>query len=446
MSAVTALTGAVAVVGAGDPQATDVLIDAHGAITSAPTRDITGSVDVSGCVITPGLVNAHHHLLQSAFRTLPGSRFRPMREWLTVMAEAYRSYAVDPELGHAAASVGMAESLLFGVTTVADHHLTWPAGVDPVSMAEATGAAARDVGGRLVFVRGTAGDDPAIAADSIRAIHSALIGDATRRDARCLRGVSADGMVQMAVGPSGVHADGPETFHTLTDVARDLGLRRRTQSNEQVDVHIAQEKYGRRPLELLQEWGWLESGVTLAHLCDVTDEEIAVLAASGVTATHAPGCDIPMGWGIAPVAKLLEAGVTVGLGTSGGGSNDGGHLLSDARLAMQISPIAGGSLAANTVIDMATRGSAIGLGRPELGSLTEGSAADLCVWDVSGAPDAGVHDPVLGLLWSNPGRRPRDVMVAGTWVVRDYELLTADSRELAARLNDMLRTRQSALV
>lgn len=396
-----------------------------------------GTVDVSGCVVTPGLVNAHHHLLQSAFRTMPGTRFRPMREWLAVMAQAYRDYAVDPELDRAASAVGMAESLLCGVTTVADHHLTWPAGVDPVAMAEATESAAREVGGRLVFVRGTAGNDPAEAAASVRAMHSSLIGSGDG-------GVSADGMVQLAVGPSGVHADGRETFEALAEVARDLGLRRRTQSNEQVDVQIAYEKYGRRPLEMLQEWGWLEPDVTLAHLCDVTDEEIAVLAESGITATHAPGCDIPMDWGIAPVGKLIAAGITVGMGTSGGGSNDGGHLLSDARLAMQVSPMTGTPLPADTVLDMVTRGSAVGLGRPELGTLEDGSAADLCVWDVGDVADAGVHDRTHGLLWANPGRKPRDVMVDGRWVVRDHELVTADSQALAENLNSMLAGRRSA--
>lgn len=396
-----------------------------------------GVLDVSGCVVTPGLVNAHHHLLQSAFRTLPGTRGVPMREWLGVMAAAYARGGHDPELYGLAASVGAAEGLLCGVTTVADHHLNWPreATVDEtVALAAATAAAVRAVGGRLVFVRGSAGDEPAWAADSAEAIHARLVKDGCG-------GVSADGMLQLAVGPAGVHSDGRATFEALADVAARHGLRRRTQANEQVDTVIAQERYGRRPLELLAEWGWLAPDVTLAHLCDVDDGEIEQLAAAGVTATHAPGCDVPMGWGIAPVQKLLAAGVAVGLGTSGGGSNDAGHLLADARLALQISGLAGPQLPARTALAMATAGSAAGLGRPELGHLGLGSAGDLCAWDVSGVADAGIVDPVAGLLWGSPGRRPRHVVVAGRAVVRDYKLVEVDEAELVDRLRERLTRR-----
>ena len=386
-----------------------------------------GTLDASGCVVTPGLVNAHHHLLQSAFRTLPGTRGVPMSHWLPTMAAAYGEAGVDPELAGLAASVGVAEGLLCGVTTVADHHLTWPAGLsatDTVGIATAVADAALALGGRLVFVRGSARDDPQDAAASAEAIVTALLPR------------THDGMLQLAVGPAGVHSDSRETFELLGEVAARHGLRRRTQSNEQVDVAIALERYGRRPLELLEEWGWLAPDVTLAHLCDVTPDEIARLARAGVTATHAPGCDVPMGWGVAPVAELRDAGVTVGLGTSGGGSNDAGHLLADARLALQVSALVGPQLPARDVLAMATAGSARGLGRDDLGHLGTGSAGDLCVWDVSGIADAGVADPVAGLLWASPGRRPKHVVVGGRVVVRDYALVDADERELAARLRE----------
>lgn len=380
-------------------------------------------LDASGCLVAPGLVNAHHHLLQSAFRTLPGTRGVPMAEWLGVMNGAYREAGVDPELCGAAAAVGLAESLLCGVTTVADHHLTWPADADHRAMAEAVMGAARSLGARLVFVRGTAGDDAATAAASADAL-AGLVGGP----------VSADGLVGLAVGPAGVHSDGRETFAALREVALHHGLQRRTQANEQVDVERAAQRYGRRPLELLRDWGWLEPGVTVAHLCEVTPEEIALVAACGVTATHAPGCDLPMGWGLAPAGALLDAGVSVGLGTSGGGSNDAGHLLADARLALQASPLSGRPLTALECLTMATRGSATGLARPELGHLEPGAAADLNVYDLGGVADAGVADPVAGLLWASPGRRPRDVAVGGRVVVRDGALRAADERVLAEAL------------
>jgi len=404
---------------------------ADGVVLAATPADRGELIDASGCVVTPGLVNAHHHLLQSAFRTLPGTRGVIMAEWLPTMAAAYSRVGVDAELAHAAASVGLAEALLSGVTTVADHHLTWPAGADSVAIATATTDAARELGARLAFVRGSARDDPQEAAASAAAIVEALLPGT-------LGGVSDDGMLQFAVGPAGVHSDSRETFELLGEVAATYALKRRTQANEQVDVAIALEKYGKRPIDLLEEWGWLETGVTLAHLCDVTDDEIRRLAASGITATHAPGCDLPMGWGIAPVAALRESGIIVGLGTSGGGSNDAGHLLADARLAMQVAPLVGPPISARQVLAMATAGSAAGLGRPELGQLRPGAAADLCVWDVSGVADAGVADPVAGLLWAVPGRRPKHVVVGGRVVVRDYELVSAGEREIVATLNARL--------
>lgn len=398
-----------------------------GRVVAGPVDGET--LDATGCVVTPGLVNAHHHLLQTAFRTLPGTRGVAMRDWLPRMAAAYAAVGVDDELANAAAAAGLAEALLCGVTTVADHHLTWPASTgDGVGIATAVAAAAGEFGVRLVFVRGSARDDPQAAAASADAIATALGGDPT-------------GMVQVAVGPAGVHSDAPETFALLAEVAARHGLRRRTQANEQVDVEVAAQRYGRRPLDLLDEWGWLAPDVTLAHLCDVTDAEIARVAAAGVSATHAPGCDLPMGWGVAPMAALADAGVAVGLGTSGGGSNDAGHLLADARLALQVAPLAGRPVVAREVLGWATAGSAAGLGRPELGSLAPGAAADLACWDVTGVADAGVADPLGGLLWAVPGRRPRHVVVAGQVVVRDGELVRRPASDVAGALRALLRAR-----
>ncbi len=406
--------GAVADVGVGLPAPLDAEI-----------------VDARGCIVVPGLVNAHHHLLQCAFRTLPEARHVPMREWLGVMGRAYAAARVDGELCAAAAAVGCAEALLCGVTTVADHHLTWPAGADHVGVAVAVADEARRIGARLVFVRGTAGDDADVAGRAVEDLVAAL---GARSD---------DGMLALGVGPAGVHADGEATFDALREAALRHGLLRRTQANEQVDVQVAAERYGRRPLELLSEWGWLEPGVTVAHLCEIEASEVAIVAESGIAATHAPGCDLPMGWGLAPVGALLDAGVAVGLGTSGGGSNDAGHLLADARLAMQVSTLAHPprALTAREALAMATSGSAAGLQRPELGHLEPGAAADLAIYDLSGVADAGVADPLAGLLWASPGRRPRDVLVGGREVVRDGVLTSADERALAAALRSTLRTR-----
>lgn len=428
------LRGAAAVVVDATTVTRDPLVVVDGWVADGLPPAGAETIDVTDCIVTPGLVNAHHHLLQSAFRSTPATRNLPMRDWLPAMANRYAQAAVDPDLVAAAAAVGSAESLLCGVTTVADHHLTWPRGQDPVALAGATITAARRIGLRLVFVRGTAGDDPDVAAQSVLDIHTAHL-----RDAR--GGVTADGYLQLAVGPAGLHADGPDTYAALAEVAGRLGVRRRTQANEQVDVEVALLRHRRRPLEVLEDWGWLAADVTLAHLCDITEAEVDLVAQKHVSVTHAPACDVPMGWGVARVAALRRAGVHVGLGTSGGGSNDAGHLLADARLAVQLSGLIGEPVSAPEILGAATEGSAVGLGRGELGHLRPGAAADLCVWDAGDVFDAGALDPVGSLLWSSPGRRPRDVMVGGRWVVRDGTLLTADSRQVAAELNAEVRRR-----
>lgn len=405
------------------------LVDSVG-VDAGRAAELASRLDARGGIVVPGLVNAHHHLLQSAFRTAPDTRHVPMRQWLGAMRGHYAAIGIDDELALAAARVAIAESLLCGVTTVADHHLNWPADEGRrAAVAHAGAVAARELGTRLLFVHGTAGDDVDVA---VRSVERVLVEN---------RSTSA--LWDLAVGPSGVHSDGPEMFHALGELAATYGLRRRTQANEQVDVEIARERYGRRPVDLLESWGWLAPDVTLAHCCDVDASEIARLAAHGVTVTHAPGCDLPQGWGVAPVGALLDAGVTVGLGTSGGGSNDAGHLLADARLAMQIAPLAGRALDARTVLRMATAGGARGMGRADLGHLEPGAAADFCVYDVSGVADAGVDDPLAGLLWASPGRRPRHVVVAGQVVVRDFRLVDVDEHALAGALRDLLARRRS---
>ncbi|MDE0601096.1 MAG: amidohydrolase family protein [bacterium] len=404
-------------------------------VDSAPALPLNRAdaeiLDASGCVVVPGLVNAHHHLLQTAFRTLPGTRHLSMGDWLAAMAGYYRRAAVDPRLAEAAAAVGVAEGLLAGVTTVADHHFTWPEGVAPMELVEATVATARRLGARLVFGYGSAGDDPEALASGLESVMGRYPA------------LGADGMLQMACGPAGVHSDGPETFAVFSEAARKWGLRRRTQANEAIDVARAAVRYGCRPLALLEEWGWLSPDVTLAHLCGITASERDRLRATGVTATHAPGFDVPMGLGICEVGALIDAGITVGLGTSGGGYNDAGNLLSDARLALQVGGLTERPPTALELMAAATAGSAQGLGRPELGHLEPGAAADLCCYDITGPEDAGVGDPLEGLLWANPGRRPRHVVVAGKVVVRDGELQTADARALSARLRRMMAARLS---
>lgn len=429
---------ASAVLLADSPEQQDLWIDDNGFVASPLNSDSTmpgtqtEKIDVYGAVITPGLVNVHNHLLQSAFRTLPGSRGVPMAEWLGVMAAAYSRIGLDPELCFLSARVAAAESVLCGVTTLTDHHLNWPklGSIDEsVEIADAIIRGVHATGARSVYVRGSAGNDPNETQQSAAAIAEHVLQ------------TQPAATTQVAVGPAGVHSDAEATFRGLTEVATQFGLVRRTQANEEVDVVRSLELFGERPITMLKRWGWLNSDVTIAHLCEVTDSEIDMLAEAGVHATHAPGCDVPMGWGITPVHKLLAHGITVGLGTSGAGSNDGANLLADARLALQVSGLSHEPLDALTCITMATEGSALTLGRTDIGNLRAGARADLAIWPMDDVADAGVHDRVASLLWTNVGRRPSDVYVQGEQVVRNRELLTTPAKAAGAELDELLATR-----
>ena len=256
-------------------------------------------------------------------------------------------------------------------------------------------------------------------------------------------GVTDDGVLQVAVGPAGVHSDGAETFRLLAEVAARHGLRRRTQANEQVDVVIARERYGRRPLELLDEWGWLAPDVTLAHLCDVTDAEVATLAAAGVTRHPRAGLRPADGLG-----RRADGGAVRRRRPGRAGHQRRGLATTPGtcwptpgwRCRWRRWPA--GRSRAREVLTWATRGSADGLGRADLGRLTAGARADLVCWDVTGVADAGVADPVAGLLWASPGRRPRHVVVGGRVVVRRRRpAVSADEAAVAARLRRVLAER-----
>ena len=291
-------------------------------------------------------------------------------------------------------------------------------------------AAAAELGARLVFVRGSARDDPQAAAASASAIAAALPG-------------GPDGMVQVAVGPAGVHSDGPETFALLGEVAARHGLRRRTQAGEQVDVEVAAQRYGRRPLELLDEWGWLAPDVTLAHLCGVTGAEVAAAwRRRGVTATHAPGCDLPMGWGVAPMAALSDAGVR-------GRAGDERRWQQRRRAPARRRPARAAGGPARRASGERGRGAGLGDvgGAAGLGP-SRARAADArlggrprLLGRHAASPTRGAPTRWPGCCGPSPGRRPRHVVVGGRVVVRDGELVARPEREVAAALRALLGTR-----
>jgi 8-oxoguanine deaminase len=400
-------------------------------------------VDGDGLVVLPGLINAHQHLYQGAFRAVPHLERALIGPWLAGLGaltrERFREGRFGPEVVEAVASAVLAESLLGGVTTVADQHYFHPRGMT-LPFVEATIQAAARLGVRLHAARGTLtlGPVPEILQDVAEVMrHCDQLITRFHDPAPFSR-------LRVALAPCGVHADVPELFQEMAALAASRPeVRLHTHLYEAVDTAACRERYRCTPWEFLVEHDWAGPRTWLAHVCDVPIPELAGMARAGVSVAHLVAPDLRMGWGLAPLRAMWDAGLTVGFGTTGSASNDGANLLGDLRLA---------ALAHRTtepdrpdrwpsvreLLGAATRGSADCLGRPELGSLAVGSAADVAGWDMRTVDRVGVHDPVAGLLLTGLGSRASLVAVGGKVLVERGQPQGFDPDLIAARAREAL--------
>jgi cytosine/adenosine deaminase-related metal-dependent hydrolase len=400
--------GRVASTGSGEPPAADERVDLHGA------------------VVTPGLVNSHHHLWQNLTRARAqdGTLF----EWLV---ECYPIWArLDAAAEYAAARAGIAELALSGCTTVFDHHYLFPPGVEGVLDAELE--AARGLGVRLVASRGSMDlgeSQGGLPPDSVVEELDAILADTER--AAGLQ--DADGMLQVVAAPCSPFSVTKRLMVESAELARKLGLKLHTHLAETVEEDAyCLELYGCRPVEYLAEVGWLDGDVWCAHCVHLSDADISTFAERGVGVAHCPSSNLRLGAGVARVRELLDAGVRVGLGVDGSASNERGDLFGEVKQALLCARGRGGprAMSAREAIRLGTRGGASLLGRDDLGSLEPGKRADLAVWAVDGLEAGGADDRVANLVFSGPHRVDR-LYVAGDEVVRDGRLVRADEAEIA---------------
>ena len=382
----------------------DVLVDGDmiaGVGVGLPDDGCDRVVDGDGLVVLPGLINAHQHLYQGAARAVPQLERVLIGPWLAQLGALVKGWWRDGQFGpdavEAVAAAVLTESLLGGVTTVADQHYFHPAGATHPYV-EATIAAATTIGVRLHACRGTLteGPDPDVVQDIDEVVRHCAQLIAEHHDP------SPGAMVQVALAPCGVHVDRLELFDELAALAADHeGVRLHTHLYEHVDTEAAFRRYGKTPWELLAAHGWAQPRTWLAHVVDVPRAELGEIAAAGVALAHLPAPDLKMGWGTAPLRAFLDAGITVGMGTTGSSSNDGANLLGDLRLAALAhrhgdDPSRWPS--ARELLRAATRGSAACLGRADLGVLAPGARADLAAWDLHAVDRVGVRDPLAGLV------------------------------------------------
>jgi cytosine/adenosine deaminase-related metal-dependent hydrolase len=388
--------------------------------------DAGESVDLGGAVVTPGLVNTHHHLYQ----TLTRARAQEA-DLFTWLRELYPVWAgIDEESVYAAARTGLAELALSGCSTVFDHHYVFPHGTS--GLIEAEVRAARELGVRIVASRGSMDlgeSDGGLPPDSLVEELDTVLAETERLAAL----QDDDGRVQIAVAPCSPFSVTGRLMRESAELARRLGLKLHTHLAETVEEEAyCRELYGCRPVEYLSDLGWIEPDVWCAHCVHLNGADVATFGRGGVGVAHCPTSNMRLGAGIARVPELAAAGIEVGLGVDGSASNERGDLFFEVKQALLVARARNGP-AAMTVRDAlrhGTRGGAAVLGRDDLGSLEPGKRADVAVWRTDTLEMAGSRDLVAGLVLSAPHRVDR-LYVGGDEVVRDGQLVNADEVEIA---------------
>ncbi|MDG1845934.1 MAG: 8-oxoguanine deaminase [Acidimicrobiales bacterium] len=379
-------------------------------------------VNVDGDIITPGLINTHHHLYQWMTRGLATGC--DLFQWLTTLYPIWGRMSVEDV--HAAALVGLSELALTGCTTASDHHYIVPNNDDTVF--DAIVDAAASVGIRLFLSRGSmdlgesAGGLPP---DNLVEDRDAILSSTERIIADYHDG----DMVHVVVAPCSPFSVSNELMVESAELARKHGLRLHTHLCETIDEQDhCMERFGKRPVMQLVEWGWAGNDVWLAHGIHLTSEEISLLGKAGTGIAHCPSSNARIAAGLCPVVDFRQANVSVGLGVDGAASNEVGGLFPEMRQALYTARIReqrADALMSKDVLEMATIGGAGCLGQKNLGILKVGSPADLVVWP--GDDLGGIADPITALVLG-PDRKARHLFVAGNQRVADGELLGVDIR------------------
>jgi len=390
--------------------------------------------EARGCVVTPGLVNTHHHLYQTLTRAVPGGQDALLFGWLQTLYPIWSRFGPDEMF--VSAQVGLAELALSGCTLSSDHLYLYPNG----SRLDDTIAAAQDVGLRFHPTRGSMSigeSDGGLPPDSLVEKEAAILEDSIRvvdtfHDDR------EGAMVRVGLAPCSPFSVSRDLMRDAALLARDKGVMLHTHLAENdEDIAYSLEKFGCRPGQYAEELGWTGDDVWHAHCVKLDGQEIDLFARSKTGVAHCPCSNCRLGSGIAPVRQMRDAGVPVGLGVDGSASNDAGNIVLEARQSMLLQRVANGAdaMSAREALEIATRGGADVLNRDDCGRLAVGKRADIAVWDVSSIESAGSWDPAA-LLLAGP-TRVRHLFVEGRHVVRDGQMATIDLPKVIERQNQL---------
>ena len=383
----------------------------------------TDVVDGSSCIVTPGLVNTHHHLYQTLTRAVPGGQDALLFGWLQTLYPIWAKFS--PEHMRISALVGLAELALSGCTMSSDHLYLFPNG----SRLDDTISAAQEIGLRFFPTRGAMSIGQSLGGlppDSLVEREEDILND-------CIRVVdqfhdpNPSAMVRVGIAPCSPFSVSRELMRDAALLARDKGVYLHTHLAENdEDVAYSLEKFGCRPGQYAEDLGWTGPDVWHAHCVKLDAEEQTLFAQTKTGVAHCPCSNCRLGSGIAPIRQMRDRGVPVGLGVDGSASNDAGNLILEARQAMLLQRVSKGAdaMSAREALEIATRGGADILGRPECGRIAIGKRADIAIWDANCLENAGSWDPAA-LLLAGP-TKVKHLIVDGRMIVEDGQLLSVD--------------------
>ena len=391
-------------------------------------------VDAQNAVITPGLVNTHHHLYQSLTRAVPGGQDALLFGWLQTLYPIWAGFG--PEEMRVSAMLGLSELALSGCTMSSDHLYLFPNG----ARLDDTIEGAAEVGLRFFPTRGAMSigeSDGGLPPDHLVEDEGSILNDCIRVIDR-FHDASEASMVRVGVAPCSPFSVSRELMRDAALLARDKSVFLHTHLAENdEDIAYSLEKFGCRPGQYAEDLGWTGDDVWHAHCVKLDGQEIDLFSKSGTGIAHCPCSNCRLGSGIAPVRAMRDQGVKVGLGVDGSASNDIANLMDEARQTMLLQRVQNGAdaMSACEALEIATRGGADVLGRPECGRIAVGKRADIAIWDINGIENAGSWDPAA-LVIAGPNK-VRHLFVEGRQIVRDWHMATLDLPKLIEAQNGL---------
>jgi cytosine/adenosine deaminase-related metal-dependent hydrolase len=398
------------------------------------------TINATGCVVTPGLVNCHHHLYQTLTRTIGTGQGKVLFDWLKMLYPVWAE--MDAEAIHVSTQVGLAELLLSGATTVADHLYLFPNGTrldDEIAAAQEMGVRFHPTRGSMSLGESKGGLPP----DRVVEDEAAILKD-SQRVIETFHDAGAYSMLRIGLAPC-------SPFSVTGDLMRESARLARTYQRVGLHTHLAEtldedrfclEKFGKRPLDYAESVEWMGEDVWFAHMVHPSESDIDRLAHHCSGVCHCATSNMILASGIAPVRRMVDRGVRVGLGVDGSASNDGNHMLGEARQAMLLQRVGwpgfesrADRFSAREALELATLGGARVLQRDDIGSLEVGKAADLVAFRVDDLGHAGaMADPVAALMTCTPAQAWLSI-INGRVVVENGSLMGIDIDRMVKRHN-----------